>query len=132
MRKGNIDQVALKLGLSQRRIHELVAEGVFDRPVNGIHEIGKCVVAYLAYCIVRDKEFLLAYEAAKLQEDADAGRPMRFSIALGAREFGIPERVLRSRLERAGIQPSFPPTRFDTDDFASWALKNLHLLKPPR
>ena len=113
-----------------RRVHGLVAEGVLDRPVNGRHDIAKCVVAYLAYCIARDKDFLLAYEAAKVQEDADAGRPMFFSIALGAREFGISENVLRRRLEESGAEPSFPP--FDYRDFADWALKNLHLLKPPR
>jgi hypothetical protein len=129
MRKGNIDQVARELGISQRRVHGLVAEGVLDRPVNGVHDIAKCVAAYLAYCIARDKEFLLAYEAAKLQEDADAGRPLRWSIALAAREFGMPESVLRERVRRAGIKPSFPPTPFDTDDFVDWALKNLHLLK---
>lgn len=131
MKKGNIDLVARKLGISQRRVHELVAEGVFDRPRNGMHKIAKCVVDYLVYRIARDKDFLLAYEAAKVQQDADAGRPIRMSIALWARELGMPERVLRHRITQAGIQPAFPPEPFDYDDFADWALKNLHLLKHP-
>ena len=103
VRKGNIDKVAIALGISHRRVHSLVAEGVLPKPKRGMHRIGKCVQLYEQYRLSCNKAYRIQKEREECQRDLDAGRPLRMSIELAAEEFGIPERRLRERFQQAGL-----------------------------
>jgi hypothetical protein len=103
MIKGNIDKTAAALGLSQRRIHGLVAEGVLPKPRRGIHRVAKCASLYEQYRLATDKEYRLQKEREQCQADLDAGRPLRMSIELAAREFGVSEEQIRKGLRRQGL-----------------------------
>jgi hypothetical protein len=103
MRKGNIDKTAIALGVSQRRVHGLVAQGVLPKPKCGVHNIAKCIALYDRYRIATDKAYRIQKEREQCQRDLDAGRPLRLSSELAAEEFGISERRLRERLRQAGL-----------------------------
>ena len=103
MRKGNIDKVALALGISQRRVHGLAAEGVIPHPKDGRHDVPTCRKLYKAYKLASDKTFRIQKERERAQRDLDAGRPVRWSIELAAEEFGLSEALLRRRLRQIGL-----------------------------
>lgn len=103
VRKGNVDKLAECLGISPRRVHGLVAEGVLPKPKRGMHKIGKCIKAYEQYRLECDKAYRLQKEAAQCQRDIDAGRPLRMSIELAAIEFGVTEERIRQGLRREGL-----------------------------
>jgi AraC-like DNA-binding protein len=103
MRKGNIDQLARELGISQRRVHRLVAEGVFDS-ASRRHprhcEVQKALPGVSARARQKAR---IARDAAQAQADLDAGRPIRWTIELAAREFGVSGSLLRRRLREVGV-----------------------------
>ena len=103
MQKGNVDKTAVALGISQRRVQGLVAEGVLPKPKRGQHRIGKCIQLYDQYRLSCNKAYRIQKEREECQRDLDAGRPLRLSIELAAEEFGIPERRLRERFQQAGL-----------------------------
>jgi len=103
MRKGNIDKAAIALGVSQRRVHGLVAEGVLPKPKRGMHKIGKCKALYEAYRLAHDKAYRIAKAREELEADSAAGRPLRWTIELAAVEFGVTEECIRRGLRRQGL-----------------------------
>ena len=109
MRKGNIDKTALALGISQRRVHGLVAEGVLPKPRNGRHNIAKCAVLYEAYLRRTNKAYRIQCEREEVQARLDAGLPIATTIELAAEEFRVDERWLRKRLREIGVKPVCGP-----------------------
>jgi len=105
MKKGNIDKTAIALGISQRRVHGLVAEGALPRPRNGRHDIAKCRVHYEAYLRRTNKAYRIQCEREECQRRLDAGLPIAWSVELAADEFGCDERWLRKRLREIGAKP---------------------------
>ena len=103
MQKGNVDKTAVALGISQRRVHGLVAEGVLPKPSRGVHKIAKCRRLYEEYRIRTDKAYRLEKEREQCQRDLDAGLPLRLSIELAAEEFGVSEERIRRGLRRIGL-----------------------------
>ena len=102
MRKGNIDKTAVALGVSQRTVHGLVAEGVLPKPKNGIHNIRKCQELYEVYRLRHDKAYRIQRDREELAADLAAGRPLRWTIELAAVEFGVSEELLHRRLHEMG------------------------------
>jgi len=103
MRKGNIDKTAVALGISQRRVRGLVAEGVLPQPSCGIHNIAKCRRLYEQWRLERNKAYRIQKEREQCQRDVDAGRPLRMSVELAAIEFGVSEERIRQGLRRQGL-----------------------------
>jgi AraC-like DNA-binding protein len=110
MLKTNIKAVAEKLRISRRRIYALVEDGILPKPVDGNYDIKECVTCYLAYRIATDKEARIAWDRWQMAEDLKAGRPVRWTIGLAAREFGVSEAWLRRRLKETGTyyEPAYP------------------------
>jgi AraC-like DNA-binding protein len=92
-----------------RRIYALVEEGILPKPVDGNYDIKECVTCYLAYRIATDKEARIEWERWQMAEDLKAGRPLRWTVELAAREFGVSEAWLRRRLKQTGAyyNPAF-------------------------
>jgi hypothetical protein len=109
MRKGNIDKTAIALGISQRRVHGLVAEGVLPKPRNGRHNIAKCRVLYETYLRRTNKAYRIQCEREEFQRRLDAGLPVAWSVELAAEEFGVSEKRIREGLRRIHAKPVCGP-----------------------
>ena len=83
MRKGNIDKTAKALGISQRRVHGLVAEGVFPRPQRGMHDIAKCRRLYERYRLATDKAY-------RIQCEREACQRRNYALWIKAEETDAP------------------------------------------
>ena len=98
--------------MSKRRIYDLMEERVLPKPRNGKHNVKECRKRYHAYKVEHDKESRIARDAAQAQADLDAGRPIRWTVELAAREFCVSEARLRRELARIyGTRTPLPDGR---------------------
>lgn len=114
-----VKELAKILGITPRRVQQLVEEGVLERDSRGQYTLGDCVRAYCGYLGSREPAASTALDAertkalalqnairekALIPYDLAEGLVAEIIGAIRAGESTLPVRIAKSRLDRAEIE----------------------------